>query len=111
MRTRFERLSKPELDYLIKNCNFTDDEVVVITMSSKGKSEKEIAFELNLSVFTVPKIKQRILSKIRSFLEVADILIVNITVNGEPVSKEELKELEIKNEAVKQILTEKLTNI
>lgn len=108
MRSRFERLSKPELDFLLDNCNFTDEEQKIIKMASSGQSEIQIADNLNISVSGVSKKKKRIVGKINDFLEVAAEL-MTIYVDGKRVTKEELKNYEIKIEAVKKILAEKLT--
>lgn len=108
MRSRFERLSKPELDFLTDNCNFTDEEIDLLTMATSGYSEIQIADKLNVSVSSVAKKKKRITRKIGSFLEVIEE-VTTIYVNGKRVTKDELAKYEIKIENVKKILSDKLT--
>lgn len=108
MRSRFERLSKPELDFLTDNCNFSEDEIIIISMSNTGNSEVQIAEKLNLSVSSVCKKKRQVMSKIDNFLEVMET-VTTIYVNGKRVTKDELKNYEIQIETVKKILAEKLT--
>lgn len=108
MKSRFERLSKPELEFLIDNCNFSKDEIIILNMVSVGKSEVQIASKLNLSVSSITKKKRKILEKIIKFVEVMEDL-TTIYVNGKRVTKEELKKYEIKIESVKKILADKLT--
>lgn len=108
MKSKFERLSKPELDFLIDNCNFSEEEQKIIKMASYGCSEIQIADNLNISVSGVSKKKKRIARKINDFLEVVEEM-TTIYVNGKRVTKDELKNYEIKIESVKKILTDKLT--
>lgn len=108
MRSKFERLSKPELDFLIDNCNFSEEEVILLKMANVGDSEVKIAEKLNISVPAVTKKKKRIISKINDFLEVIGE-VTTIYVNGERVTKEKLKNYEIKIDSVKKILLDKLT--
>lgn len=108
MKSRYERLSKPELDFLIDNCNFSKDEAVILHMASTGESEIQIADKMNISPSSVAKRKARILTKIFNFLEVSGEM-TTIYVNGKRVAKDELKNHEIKIDNVKRILSEKLT--
>lgn len=108
MRSKFERLSKPELDFLLDNCNFSKEEIIILNMANTGDSEIQIADKLNISVSGVSKKKKRITSKINDFLEVAE-KVTTIYVNGKRVTKDELKNYEIQIEGVKKILSEKLT--
>lgn len=104
MRSKFERLSKPELDFLIDNCNFSEEEITLLRMANIGDSEIKIAEKLNM----VTKKKKRIMSKINDFLEVI-VEVTTIYVNGKRVTKDELKNHEIQIENVKKILEDKLT--
>lgn len=70
MRSTLERLSKPELEFLIDNCNFSDEEIIIIRMSNTGSSEVQTAERLNLSTSSICKKKKKIMSKINNFLEV-----------------------------------------
>lgn len=108
MRSRFERLSKPEVDFLIDNCNFSKDEIIILNMASIGDSEIQIADKMNISVSNVAKKKGKILIKIFGFLEVVEE-VTTIYVNGKRVAKDEIKNYEIKIENVKKILSDKLT--
>lgn len=108
MKSQIERLSKPELDFLIDNCNFLDDEVMMLKMVAKGYSELEIASAFSLSVSSITKRKRKILRKIIDFVERVEDM-TTIYVNGKRVTKDELKNYEIKIENVKKILSDKLT--
>lgn len=108
MKSKFERLSRPELDFLIDNCNFTEEEQKLLKMANAGRSEIQIADEMSLSVSGVSKKKRRILVKIIDFLEAIEA-VTTIYINGKRVAKDELRNHEIHIESVKKILTEKLT--
>jgi len=45
---KLSKLTKPELDKILQNANFTKDEEEIFLMLSKGKSITEIACALNL---------------------------------------------------------------
>lgn len=108
MRSRFERLSKPELDLFIDNCNFSEEESIILNMACVGKSETQIAEKVNVSVSTVTKKKKIILLKMFDFLEGLEE-VTTIYVNGKRVTKDELTKYEIKIDSVKRILSDKLT--
>lgn len=108
MRSKFERLSRPELDFLIDNCNFSKEEVIILNMANTGSSEIQISDKLHISVSGVSKKKKKIISKIKYFLEVSTE-VTTIYVNGKRVTKDELRNYEIKIESVKKILSDKLT--
>lgn len=108
MRSRFERLSKPELDFLKENCNFSKDEIIILHMASVGESEIQIADKLNISVSSVAKKKRKLADKINEFMGAIES-VTTIYVNGKRVTKDELKNYEIKIENVKKIILEKLT--
>ena len=93
MRTRFYNLCKGEIDFLIENCNFTDDERILIEMASNRKSDIEIADRLSISTSLVK----------------GDVCLTTIYVNGQRVDKKDLEKMEIHIESVKKILSEKLT--
>ena len=107
MRSRFENLSKPELDFLIDNCNFSEDEIIIITMANTGYSEIQTAERLHISVSSVNKKKRQIMLKINNLMEVID-QVTTIYIKGERVTKEEMKNYEIQIESVKKILSDKL---
>ena len=108
MRTRFYNLCKGEIDFLNENCNFTDDERILIEMASKRKSDIEIADRLSISTSLVTKRKKKIMDKILEFLK-GDVCLKTIYVNGQRVDKKDLEKMEIHIESVKKILSEKLT--
>lgn len=108
MRSRFEKLSKPELEFLIDNCNFSKDEIIILNMANKGETEIQIADKINMSLSSITKKKRKIIEKINIFLEVIEE-VTTIYVNGKRVTKDELKNYEIHIESVKKILSDKLT--
>lgn len=108
MRNKFECLSKPELDFFTDNCNFSKEESIILTMACTGNSEVQIAEKVNLSISSVTKKKRSIFRKMMNFLEGLSG-VTTIYVNGKRVTKEELKNYEIKTETVKKILLDKLT--
>lgn len=108
MRSKFERLSKPELDFLIDNCNFSEEEIILLKFANTGENEIQIAEKMNISASSVTKKKKKIFAKIIDFLEVIEE-VTTIYVNGKRVTKDELKNYEIKIESVKKILSDKLT--
>lgn len=108
MRSRFERLSKPELDFFIDNCNFSKEESIILSMACTGSSEIQIAEKVSLSASSVTKKKKTVFVKMMDFLEGLEE-VTTIYVNGKRVTKEELKNYEIQIENVKRILSDKLT--
>lgn len=108
MRSKFENLSRPEIDFLIDNCNFSKEEESIIKMANIGIGEVQIADKLNVSVSSVAKKKAIIAIKIVGFLEAIDNL-TTIYVNGKRVDKEDLRKIEIDIESVKQMIANKLT--
>lgn len=108
MRSNFHRLCKPEIDFLIDNCNFSNADCILLKMAGAGKSNIEIADSLSISSSTVIKRKKVIAQKISDFIKEMDNM-TTIYVNGKRVTKEELEKMEIKIESIKRILTEKLT--
>lgn len=108
MKTNFEKLSKPELDFFIDNCNFSEEEIIILNMASCGKSEMQIAVKTNISSSSVTKKKRKIFAKMLDFVEGLEE-VTTIYVNGKRVAKDELKNYEIQIENVKKILADKLT--
>lgn len=108
MRSKFERLSKPEIDFLIDNCNFSTEEEILIKMANIGSGDVEIATKLNISISSVTKKKKKIENKIFAFMEVSTKL-TTIYVDGKRVTKEELKRYEIDVESILSIISKKLT--
>lgn len=104
MRSKFKRLCKPEVEFLIENCNFSKDESVLLRMASAGNSDIQIAEKLNISVSSVTKKKRWISMKILDFLQVSENF-PNVYVTGSPILKEDLQS---NIEKIKNILFEKL---
>lgn len=77
-------------------------------MANTGESEIQIADKMNISLSSVSKKKNKILVKIFDFLEVIEE-VTTIYVNGKRVTKDELKNYEIKIDSVKKMLADKLT--
>lgn len=109
MQMNFNRLSKPELEYLLNNCNFTEDEIMVLKMACFGNTVTETALRLNVSIETVARKKRKIREKIFNFLEVSEYM-TSVYINGEQVTAEAIKNQELKNKQIKDILLKKLTN-
>ena len=61
---KFSELTKPELDEIIENANFTDEELRIFKLLSQGRSITEIAMRLSVCDRTVhrkiTKIKKKI---------------------------------------------------
>lgn len=55
---------KPEIDYFLAECNFTEDEKDVFIELSKGYTIENTAEICNMGVSTVKRIKSRIWAKI-----------------------------------------------
>lgn len=61
---KFSTLIKPELDKIIENANFTEEEEMIFKDLSKGISQKEIAFRHSVSLSTVERRTRAIKNKI-----------------------------------------------
>ena len=61
---KFSKLTKPELDNIISNANFTDDEKTVFLFLSNGKTIKEIAQKMSVCSRTVNRIIVRVNEKV-----------------------------------------------
>lgn len=61
---QFSKLVKPELEQIIENANFTDEEEVVFLLLTKGKSITEIAQRINTCNRTVNRRITQIKAKI-----------------------------------------------
>ncbi len=57
-------LTKPEVDYLRDNGNFTDDETEIFEMLTKGRTITEIAIQMCVSERTVDRRVKKIKHKI-----------------------------------------------
>lgn len=56
--------TKPELDYLRKQCNFVNYEITLFEMRSRGHTMEEVAEELNISLEHAYRISKKVNSKI-----------------------------------------------
>lgn len=61
---KFSELTKPELEHIIENANFTEEELRIFKLLSQGRSITEIAMRLSVCDRTVNrkiiKIKKKI---------------------------------------------------
>lgn len=56
--------TKPEIDFIKANANFTEDEEVIFNLLSRGKSQKELQFILPYSMRTIERKVQMIKRKV-----------------------------------------------
>lgn len=61
---KFSELTKPELERIIKNANFTEEELRIFKLLSQGRSITEIAMRLSVCDRTVNRKINKIKSKI-----------------------------------------------
>jgi hypothetical protein len=102
------RLSRPELDFLKENCNFSEEESILFDMTSKRCSDIQIADKLGVSTSTVTKRKCVLCAKIKDFIREMDTL-TTVYINGKKVSKEEMQDYEVHIDQAKKIMVGKLT--
>ena len=55
--------TRPELDYFRELCNFTEDEREYFELRARGKSNVQIAMEMNVSESKVSKLARKVKSK------------------------------------------------
>lgn len=63
---------KSEINYYIKECSFTDEELRIFIMLSKGKSIIEISEKLSVSESTVNRRVKSIMSKVMEVVKLKD---------------------------------------
>lgn len=56
--------TKPEIEYFIDMCNFTDEEYQYFMLKSKDKSIVQISMEMHISESKVSKLAKRVKTKI-----------------------------------------------
>ena len=56
--------TKPELDYFVENCNFTESELQYFNLKSKDSSNIKIAMDMNISEQQVSVLSKRVRLKI-----------------------------------------------
>lgn len=61
---KLSKLTKPELDEIINNANFTEEEIEVFKLLARGKTITEIAQHVSVCNRTVNRRIERIKSKI-----------------------------------------------
>ncbi len=62
---KLSKLTKPELEEIFRNANFTEDEEKVFWDLSRGISQKEISFRHSISVTTVERRVRDIKNKLK----------------------------------------------
>lgn len=60
--------TKPEIEYLLEQCNFTDDERTYFLLRTRDKSNIQIAMEMNISEAQVSRLAKRVKTKICKIL-------------------------------------------
>lgn len=66
---KLSKLTKPELDKIINNANFTEEEIEVFKLLARGKTITEIAQQVSVCNRTVNRRIERIKSKINRLEE------------------------------------------
>lgn len=61
---KFSELTKPELEHIIENANFTEEELRIFKLLSQGRNITEIAMRLSVCDRTVNRKINKIKSKI-----------------------------------------------
>jgi DNA-binding CsgD family transcriptional regulator len=61
---KFSELTNIEIEKILKDCNFTEDETEIFVLSSKGKSITEISYYCSISERTVNRKIKKIKEKI-----------------------------------------------
>lgn len=65
MAMKFSRLTKPEIEEIIKNANFTDEEEQIFRLLARGLSLKEISFRLSICLSTLCRRVSAIKNKVK----------------------------------------------
>ena len=73
---KFSELTKPEIDTIVGNANFTEEEYQVFQYLSKGVTLNEMVFKLKLSKATI----SRIVFKVKTKIERIDKMKQNVPV-------------------------------
>jgi hypothetical protein len=108
MQYKFYKLNTSELKFLEDNCNFTEDEKILLMMASRRCSDIQIADKLGVATSTVTKRKKQLSSKINDFLEVIGTL-TTIYINGKPITIDEMENYKLCVEEISGNITAKLT--
>ena len=62
---KFSELTKPELERIVENANFTEEEVRIFRLLSRDFTQKEIAHRLSMSTRTLERRVRNIKNKIK----------------------------------------------
>lgn len=65
---KFFELTKTEYDYIVNECMLDEEYQKLLECKIKGYSRVKIAFELNVSEYTVDKMIQKLKKKIKKIL-------------------------------------------
>lgn len=60
--------TKPEIEYLLDRCNFTEDEERYFLLRTRDKSNVQISLEMNISETQVSRLAKRVKNKIKRIL-------------------------------------------
>lgn len=60
--------TKPEIEYLLDRCNFTEEEERYFLLRTKDKSNIQISLEMNISETQVSRLARRVKNKIKRIL-------------------------------------------
>lgn len=63
-QTKIADFVKSELDFYRQECNFTDEQLKFFNLRASGKSNVEVAFDMNVSERTVSNIAKAVTKKI-----------------------------------------------
>lgn len=69
MRNIIPEFTKPELDYIKANANFTDRELALFELRNKEYTLEYCAEAMILSITTLKRINKKMLAKIRKVIE------------------------------------------
>lgn len=67
-RIKLRDLTTPEVNLLLENCNFTEDEEIYFRLKVKDKTNIFISMEMNVSEQQVNKLARRVRAKVNKIL-------------------------------------------
>ena len=83
---KLSELTKPELEKIKENANFTDEELRIFKLLSQDKSITDIAVRMSASNRTI----NRKISKIKQKISKLEVLMIKVTQNGVDVDIENI---------------------
>lgn len=83
---KLSKLTKPELEEIFRNANFTEEEEKVFKMLSCGKTITETAQKINVCDRTVNRISKKVYEKINRL----EVKMVRVTQDGKDVDIEDV---------------------